>query len=94
MNSSYPSAQDIEAILNASMQPVRSNCRIEADRTLTVQLTYHNEDFTMVGIGKDQYRDAQALRKLGRNLLEEIEAAIIMGAMRGGGSPPLKAQAI
>lgn len=89
--SDHLTVTDIETVLNNSMQSVRSKCKVEADRTLTVQLNYQNEDFTVVGIGRDQYRDVQSLRQLGRHLLEEIEATIIMSAMRS--NPPLRAKA-
>ena len=91
--SEYLTVADIETVLNNSMQSVRSKCTVEADRTLTVQLSYQNEDFTVVGISRDQYRDVQSLRQLGRHLLEEIEATIIMGAMRSDAGPRAKAQA-
>lgn len=91
--SEHLTVADIETVLNNSMQSVRSKCKVEADRTLTVQLSYQNEDFTVVGIGRDQYGDIQSLRQLGRHLLEEIEATIIMGAMRNDTAPRSKAQA-
>ena len=91
--SEHLTVADIETVLNNSMHSVRSKCKVEADRTLTVQLSYQNEDFTVVGISRDQYRDLQALRELGRHLLEEIEATIIMSAMRSSPSSRSKAQA-
>lgn len=91
--SEHLTVADIETVLNNSMQSVRSKCKVEVDRTLTVQLSYQNEDFTVVGISRDQYGDVQSLRRLGRHLLEEIEATIIMGAMRSDITRRAKAQA-
>ncbi|KKO09550.1 hypothetical protein LCGC14_0030430 [marine sediment metagenome] len=78
MKKSSLRVEDMETILNSCTKSARSTCVIEADSTLTIQFTYRCEDFTVVGINRDEYRDAQSLYNLGCSLIEEIEAAINM----------------
>lgn len=69
---------EMNSILSESLHPVRSRCSLEPDGTLTIQFSYLGDEFTVVGIGREEYRDAQALRKLGKSLVAEIEVAMSM----------------
>lgn len=70
--------EQMDSILNECLHPVHSHCALEPDGTLTIQFRFLGDEFTIVGIGKDEFRDAQALRDLGKSLVAEIEVAINM----------------
>ncbi len=74
-------AEQMNSILSECLYPVRSHCALEADGTLTIQFSYLGDEFTIVGIGKEEFRDAEALRELGKSLVAEIEVAVSMVSM-------------
>lgn len=69
-------AEQMNTILGECVHPVRTQCALEPDGTLTIQFSYLGDEFTIVGIGRDEFRDADSLRELGKSLVAEIEVAM------------------
>ena len=71
-------AEQMNRILSECLHTVQSRCALEPDGTLTIQFSYLGDEFTIVGLGKEEFRDAEALRQLGKSLVAEIEVAMSM----------------
>ncbi len=73
----YP--EDIERILNATMEVVSNQCTVESDGTLTVQLRCRDETLTVAGIKPVEFHNAEAVQRLALSLLDELEATSTLG---------------
>lgn len=73
MRRSSLNVEDIERILDSTMEVASNRCAIEPDGTLTVQLHGRDETLTVVGIKADEFHNAEAVQRLALSLLDELQ---------------------
>lgn len=81
------SVDEMQRILDRCMQTTGSRCEIGAGQTLTIQFSYRGESFTVVGIAREEFCDLERLCRLGKTLIDEIEATVHVWHFPSLGSP-------